>query len=351
MSARWVDSLAQAAEVSISVVVPNRNDSRYLRRCIGSILEQDGGPDELIILDDESTDDSVTVIEEAIAGCAYARLVQNAKNLGATENANRGLALATGRFVHFLGANDFVLPGLYAAARSALSKCPETGIWSAMVWAVDEEDRFLRIHPSPVLSCRGTYLSPGEVRKLIYRFGNWLTGQSTIYRRDALVKQGGFNPNLRALTDLISAHVLASRHGAYFQPEPLAAMRLHAGSFLTETVQDERVFDRVLSLLETEGPRLDPELFTERLLARTRRRLRFSSLRSVLSSSSAAARDRMSRAPERVVRALSKAAGLLPSPMVAVLLFLAMRPHDLLPTLWYRYLGTMLVAMRHRRND
>src|SRR2546422_7427009 len=41
----------------IAVIVPNRNDSRYLPRCIRSILEQEDPPDELVVVDDQSTDD------------------------------------------------------------------------------------------------------------------------------------------------------------------------------------------------------------------------------------------------------------------------------------------------------
>jgi len=333
---------------TISVVIPNRNDARFLKRCLDSVLAQADPPDEVIVLDDESTDDSVAVIERAIAGHPVARLVRNPRNLGATENSNKGLELARCEYVHFLGANDFVLPGIYAAARASLREHPTAGIWSAMVWAVDEEDRFLRVHRSPVLSLAPTFLAPRRVRDLIYRQGNWLTGQTAIYRREPLVALGGFDPGLFALTDLVTAHVLASRHGACFVPSPLAGMRLHKGSFLADTVTQERVFLEVLDRVEREGRRIEPELFREDMVRRTRQRLRYSSLRAALAAEPDSARRRMSREPEASIRILARCLGLLPAPLIAALLALALRPYDIGPALWYRIGGGVLVALRVR---
>jgi hypothetical protein len=334
--------------VTLSIVVPNRNDARFLARCIGSVREQDVLPDELIVLDDESTDDSVAVIERAIAGCPYARLVRNPRNLGATENSNRGLELARGRFVLFLGANDFVLPGLLSTAKRALAAHPDVGIWSAMVWAVDEEDRFLRIYPSAVVSSREACFTPEQARNLVYRFGNWLTGQTTIYRRDALIALGGFDPRMRAITDLFAALVVASRYGALHCPRPLAAMRIHAGSFLAATVRDETVFNDVLAHIREKGPGLEPPLYTEALLARTERRLLFASLRSVANVDFANARARMRQSRSATVRMLGTVGRFLPAPVVIALLYLVLRPFDVVPTLWYRYVGTMRVVARER---
>jgi cellulose synthase/poly-beta-1,6-N-acetylglucosamine synthase-like glycosyltransferase len=72
----------EAAMPRIAVIVPNHNDSRYLPRCIRSILEQEAPPDELILIDDRSTDDSVAVIRSLIAGRREARLIENPVNLG-----------------------------------------------------------------------------------------------------------------------------------------------------------------------------------------------------------------------------------------------------------------------------
>lgn len=334
---------------TLSVVVPNRNDGRFLKRCLESVLAQVPPFDELIVLDDVSTDDSVAVIERAIAGYANARLVRNSANLGATENSNRGLELARGRFVLFLGANDFVLPGLVAAARPALTAYPDTGIWSAMVRTIDEEDRWSGVYPSAVISPFDRHISPREARFLLFKFGSWLTGQTTIYRREALASLGGFDTRMGGITDLFAALVVAGRHGAYFCPRPLGVLRTHRGGFLADTVRDEAVFNRVLERIRTKGPVLEPSLYTEAMLRRVEMRLQFSSLRSVAQVDFPAALERMARSPRLSLRSLAVVARFLPQGAVVGLLYLLLRPFDVLPTIWYRYIGTAWVVICERR--
>ena len=48
---------------TLSIVVPNYNHGHYLPECLDSILSQSWPPDELIVIDEASTDNSVAVIE------------------------------------------------------------------------------------------------------------------------------------------------------------------------------------------------------------------------------------------------------------------------------------------------
>src|SRR5712692_1667948 len=102
---------ADAALPRIAVIVPNRNDSRYLPRCILSILEQEDPPDELIVVDDQSTDNSIRVVRSLIAGHDWARLIENPVNLGTYGALDKGLEVSRSEYVLFLSANDFVMPG------------------------------------------------------------------------------------------------------------------------------------------------------------------------------------------------------------------------------------------------
>src|SRR5437879_7158409 len=95
---------ADAALPRIAVIVPNRNDSRYLPHCIRSILEQKDPPDELIVVDDQSTDNSVAVIRSLIAGQERARLIQNPVNLGTLGAMDEGLKNSRSEYVLFLSA-------------------------------------------------------------------------------------------------------------------------------------------------------------------------------------------------------------------------------------------------------
>ena len=199
----------------IAVIVPNRNDSRYLPRCIRSILEQKDPPEELIVVDDQSTDNSVAVIRSLIAGQERARLIQNPVNLGTLGAMDEGLKNSRSAYVLFLSANDFLLPGIFARARPCLARHPGAGLWSAMGWLVDEEDRLVRLHVSPVVSLRDTYIPPAQCGRLAYRLGNWTVGATLVYHRDTLEAVGRFDPAYMGLTDLVTTLMVANRRGAF----------------------------------------------------------------------------------------------------------------------------------------
>ena len=202
------------ATPKIAVIVPNRNDSRYLPRCIRSILEQEDPPDELIVVDDQSTDNSVALIRSLIAGQSWARLIESPVHLGTYGALDEALKIAQSEYVLFLSANDFVLPGIFARARSCLARHPGAGLWSAMGWLVDEEDRLIRLHLSPVIALRDAYFSPAQCLRLAHRFGNWFIGPTLIYHRDALEAAGRFDPAYMGWSDLLTALIVANRQGA-----------------------------------------------------------------------------------------------------------------------------------------
>ena len=339
--------LQDDAPFSLSVVIPNRNDSKYLPRCIRSIVSQEVKPDEFILIDDESTDDSVAVIRREIAGHPFARLEINPKNLGGVQTANRGLRMAKGKFLLFMGANDFILPGHFARMKACLERFPHAGLWSAMVWLVDEEDRYIRMHPSPVVALGDRYFSGAECRRMVRDFGGWLTGQTTVYRREALLESGALDPSLKGLNDLLAALVVASRYGAAYSPAPVGVMRIHRNAFLPETLKDVNELERILDEVRARGPQVEPALFTAEVLRRSAMRFYFASLR--LSEGATLDHVKGKSAPlGRVVLALAGAVPAAFGRLRVLLFFAATRPFDILPTLWYRLLGAGLVYLREK---
>lgn len=92
---------------TVSVIVPTYNAAASLGRCIESALSQDLKPAQVIVINDGSTDDTARVARSYGDRIVYLR--QDNKGQGAARNA--GLRLAKGRFVAFLDADDYWLPG------------------------------------------------------------------------------------------------------------------------------------------------------------------------------------------------------------------------------------------------
>lgn len=97
----------------ISVIIPVYNVEKYIRRCLDSVLAQEGVRIEVILVDDGSTDSSGAICEE------YAKkdgrvCVLHQKNGGQSSARNAGLAAAGGEYVGFVDSDDWISKDMYA---------------------------------------------------------------------------------------------------------------------------------------------------------------------------------------------------------------------------------------------
>ena len=101
----------------LSIVVPVYNAAQYLRQCIGSILKQSYKDIELILVDNNSTDDSVCICQD------YERTDNRVKVLKETKRGSfyarkKGVLEATGDYITFVDADDFISEDSYKKAVS-----------------------------------------------------------------------------------------------------------------------------------------------------------------------------------------------------------------------------------------
>jgi glycosyltransferase involved in cell wall biosynthesis len=339
-------SMMVAPLPSISVIVPNWNDSRYLPRCLRSVLEQETPPEELIIVDDASTDESVATINSVIQGNARAQLIVNAANQGTNRTINSALGRARSEYVLLLSANDFVLPGIFSRAKACLARSPGAGLWSAMAWLVDENDRPIRLHPSPIVALKDAYLSSQRCSTLALRAGNWFNGPTLIWHRTALRAVGGLDPAYGAAADLFTGLTLAGQRGAAYSPEPLAAARIHGGRYSSRDLTDLAVLDARLERLRGHSHGLSPQMFSAGFVERTASRFRFGAIRisgGKLFPEVAGREGGLKGAALRIADRLVPA-GL--RSIRVVFAFLVLRPFDIAPTLVYRLFPWIVVRIR-----
>lgn len=331
---------------TIAVIVPNRNDSRYLARCICSVLQQEVTPDELIVVDDQSTDDSVSIIRSLIRDEPRAQLIESRVHLGTNGALNEGLRRSHSDYVLFLSANDFVLPGIFARAKSCLTREHPPGLWSAMAWLVDENDHTIRLHPSAIVSLRDAWFSPEQCLKLAHRHGNWFTGTTLIFHRKSLDDVGGLDTAYGGLSDLLTALMVACRRGAAYTPEPLAAMRVHGGGFLSATLEKIATVESIIERIHEQGPVRDRRLFDPEFLKRLTLRFHFAAIRV---SGGVALPEFAARYTGFRRVALDLLSRCIPSRLSMLrvaLAFLILRPFDAVPTLWYRFGGAAVIRLR-----
>lgn len=94
------------AEPIVSVIVPVYNASRYLPKCIESLLGQTLHDAEFIFVDDGSSDSSSSILKQAAFDDCRVHVVEQG-NLGAAVARNSGIELARGQYIIFLDADDW----------------------------------------------------------------------------------------------------------------------------------------------------------------------------------------------------------------------------------------------------
>ena len=97
---------------TISVIVPVFIVAGYLPQCVDSILSQDYGNLEVILIDDGSTDGSGEICDRYAALDSRVRAIHQ-KNGGAAAAKNAGLRLATGEYLAFADSDDYLELGAY----------------------------------------------------------------------------------------------------------------------------------------------------------------------------------------------------------------------------------------------
>ncbi len=95
--------------MTLAVIIPNYNNAKYLPKCMDSVLSQTLKPNEIIIVDDCSTDNSVNVIKEYEKKSNIIKGIFLDKNAGVSHARNTGILAAKSEFVTTLDADDFYL--------------------------------------------------------------------------------------------------------------------------------------------------------------------------------------------------------------------------------------------------
>lgn len=237
----------------VSAVVPNYNHAKLAPRCLDALLRQPLPPDEIIVIDDASTDDSVQVLEGYARTHARIRFLRNPKNSGVCATLNRGLAEARHDHIGFFAADDEVLPGLFEKALPWLARHPESGFVTGVCrWQCHATGNSW-LYGSTMPKQPG-YLAPPDLVRLARTGQLQVPAQPAIYRKDALIKAGGWRPELRWFTDWFGTWTVGFRHGICFVPEELSIFHLYPTSYYHSAeskTQRLETLDRVLRLLES----------------------------------------------------------------------------------------------------
>lgn len=227
--ARGVLSGQAAPSAKLSVFMPNYNHGRYLRDALGAILSQSRPPDEVVVLDDCSTDDSLAILNDLASHHPNLRVERNAVNRGVMYGINWGLTHVTGDYVYFAAADDRVLPGFFEAAMGLLERHPGASQCFSYPSVMDAEGRVHEVKEGFEWGNAPRFIPPDELAGILQ--GRHVCGHCIIIRRQALIEAGGFPEELKWHSDWFSEMVMAFRHGVCYLPKTFALQRMMVGTY------------------------------------------------------------------------------------------------------------------------
>jgi glycosyltransferase involved in cell wall biosynthesis len=230
---------------TVAIVLVSSNHARYLRESLGAIRDQTRPADQIVVVDDGSTDDSLAIIDEAAARDARLTVLRNGRHLGLHASMARALPLVTSDYLVWASAEDRLLPTFLEQSMPPLERHPDAGLCFSELSVLQGDtgdvvrfavtaghEHFFALRDLP------EYLSPGAVGQRMRRAYLPITGSSVVVRRAALLAVGGYPPELEWHADLFTYTVIALRFGACVVPEPLALFRVDEGPYSERGMRD-----------------------------------------------------------------------------------------------------------------
>ncbi len=221
---------------TLSVAMPNYNHAQFLPRAIEGIVGQTRPPDEFLILDDASTDNSVEIIESYAAQYPFIHVVKSDRNLGVIAAHETLYRMAAGDYLYSAAADDDRYPRFFELAMQAIDRFPAAGLVFGKMVTLDETGQEVaetqaRCWQETVFASPERFLHEFLEREPAMQA---MTG-ATIFQRAAFEEVGWCRPELGSFADTFAARAIALKYGACYVPERFYRWHRMGGSFSDQT--------------------------------------------------------------------------------------------------------------------
>jgi len=232
--------------MTITVFIPNYNHAHLIAGALNSVAVQTRQPDEVIVVDDASTDRSIDVIESFAARLPQMRLLRNPKNLGVCATVNRALWEARSSHIACLSADDWLEPNFIERTADTMARFPAARLCISQCVRYVEATKELVPHGTDSeLGCwfapnGPAFFAPDQFLALLDRGFVWLPLIGAVVERDLFRAVGGCDPALAWHADWFALYAIAVRHGFAVVPEPLSIFRVAAASYSGKGMRDPK---------------------------------------------------------------------------------------------------------------
>ncbi len=174
----------------VSTIIPVYNRPKMVVRAVESVLAQRYRPIEIILVNDGSTDDTASVLNQLAERYPKEIRVIHQENKGPGLAREAGRQLAQGEFIQYLDSDDWLLPNKFEDQVNALREHPDCDIAYGISRVVDQNGTVLHI-PGKLTDRKIAYLFP---TLLVYR---WWETASPLFSRSIVDRVGPWEGRYR----------------------------------------------------------------------------------------------------------------------------------------------------------
>ena len=223
----------------ITTIIPTYRRPDLLRRAVGSVLGQTYPHFQVCIYDNDSGDDTSSVVAELAESDARVKYYCHSENVGAFKNFSFGMERVDTQFFSILSDDDLLLPDFYKTAMQAFTRFPDAMFSAGTTLVVDNENipntyppkikkRQIRYAFPPFVRGDGYYYPPEGLFEIIQ---NHLIWTAVLFRRDVIDEVGAFDAEIGPMSDQDFLFRTAARFPLVISPLPCAVFVDHEGAY------------------------------------------------------------------------------------------------------------------------
>lgn len=238
-------------DITLTVIIPVYNTEAYLRDCLDSVISQTVPFDDVIIINDGSTDKSRDICDYYAKSASYIRLVDT-ENHGLGAARNTGIEMATGDYMLFLDSDDMLDARTVEKLTHSLKKHAEDILYfdaSAFSDSAEDGERLKWYERKGEVSTES--MKGAEWLEMVYPHSFFISACMAVYRRDYIIENAiRFPEGLYYEDNYFTIRMLCSADCVRYLPGKLYQRRFRPGSIMTGHLTQKKVVDHFLVFRE-----------------------------------------------------------------------------------------------------
>jgi glycosyltransferase involved in cell wall biosynthesis len=233
----------------VSVIIPNYNHARFLKKRIDSVIRQTFKNIEIIILDDFSTDESRKIINQYVAIDSRIKTIFNSKNSGSPfAQWNKGIKEASSEYIWIAESDDFSDLSFLERSVNIFNLHSSVGLVFTQSYNVNAEDEVIEVNRE--LGIKSTFdpeknflekgenviLSTGLLESIIPN------ASAVVFRKNIFEKTGGVSAEYKMIGDWLIWLKMMMETDVYYMAQPLNYFRSHSGTTRSDQMRNLKRF-------------------------------------------------------------------------------------------------------------